>query len=203
VTFTNMATLFGAMAVLAAVPSVSVLAVSARSATLGFAHGACTAMGIVVGDLWFILLAMFGLALLAEMTDGLFFLIKFLGGTYLIWLGISLWMSRTEVSKLKGANHSSLISSFMAGLFITLGDQKAVFFYLGFLPAFVDLSTLSYLDAGLVMAITILAVGGVKLGYAYAAHRAGASIAIKSGKTMSIAAASIMIAAGIFVVMTA
>src|SRR5690606_15721683 len=100
-----MATLFGAMAVLAAVPSVSVLAVSARSATLGFAHGACTAMGIVVGDLWFILLAMFGLALLAEMTDGLFFLIKFLGGTYLIWLGISLWMSRTEVSKLKGANH--------------------------------------------------------------------------------------------------
>lgn len=202
-TFTNMAMLFGAMAVLAAVPSVSVLAVSARAATLGFAHGACAALGIVVGDLWFILLAMFGLALLAEMTDGLFFLIKYLGGTYLIWLGISLWMSRTEVLKLKGTNRSSLISSFMTGLFITLGDQKAVFFYLGFLPAFVDLSTLSYLDAGLVMAITILAVGGVKLVYAYAAHRVGACITIKSGKTMSIAAAGVMIAAGIFVVMMA
>ncbi|BBA34367.1 lysine exporter protein [Methylocaldum marinum] len=199
-TFTNMATLFGAMAVLAAVPSVSVLAVSARSATHGFAHGACTAMGIVVGDLWFNLLAMLGLALLVEMTDGLFILIKYLGGTYLIWLGISLWRSRTKVSDFNDATRSSLLSSFMAGLLITLGDQKAVFFYLGFLPAFVDLSALSYSDAGLVMAITVVAVGGVKLGYAYAAHRAGTRITIRGGKTMSIAAAGVMIAAGIFLV---
>lgn len=62
----NAGALFAAMAVLAAVPSTSVLAVSARSASAGIAHGALVAMGVVVGDILFILLAIFGLALLAE-----------------------------------------------------------------------------------------------------------------------------------------
>ena len=57
----------------------------------------------------------------------------------------------------------------MTGLLVTLGDQKAVVFYLGFLPAFIELGTLSHPDIGAVLASAVLAVGGVKLGYAYAA----------------------------------
>lgn len=75
-TLGNWLALFGAMAVLAAVPSVSVLAVAARSVSDGFAHGAATAMGVVVGDVLFILLALFGLALLAEAMGDLFFLVE-------------------------------------------------------------------------------------------------------------------------------
>lgn len=81
----SMVALFGAMAVLAAVPSVSVLAVSARAAAFGFIHGAFTAMGIVAGDIVFILLAIFGLALLVEALGGMFFLIKYVGGVKLAY----------------------------------------------------------------------------------------------------------------------
>jgi len=55
VTFGNWIALFGAIAVLAAVPSMSVLTVAARSVSAGFAHGAAAAMGVVVGDVLFIL----------------------------------------------------------------------------------------------------------------------------------------------------
>ncbi|HRQ05881.1 MAG TPA: LysE family transporter, partial [Nitrosomonas halophila] len=64
--FNSILALFVAMSVLAAVPSVSVLAVSAKSASFGFVHGACTVAGIVLGDIFFILFVVFGLALLVE-----------------------------------------------------------------------------------------------------------------------------------------
>lgn len=49
--------LFGAMVSLAAMPGVSVPTVTARSAASGFVHGAFTALGIVVDDIVFILVA--------------------------------------------------------------------------------------------------------------------------------------------------
>jgi len=45
---------------------------------------------------------------------------------------------------------------------ITLGDQKAILFYLGFFPAFLDLKAISALDAVIVLAITVVTVGGAK-----------------------------------------
>jgi threonine/homoserine/homoserine lactone efflux protein len=88
------------MIVLAIVPSVSVLAVTARAAAFGFSHGLFTALGIVVADILFILVAVYGLALIAEMMGDQFRLIQYLGAAYLIWLGISLWRAdvKTRVS---------------------------------------------------------------------------------------------------------
>ena len=56
----SMVALFTSMLILAAIPSVSVMTVTARSATAGFTHGAMTGLGIVVGDV--ILMAMIGYA---------------------------------------------------------------------------------------------------------------------------------------------
>jgi len=50
------------MALLAALPSASVALVITRSATLGVANGIAVSAGIVLGDLIFILLAIFGLS---------------------------------------------------------------------------------------------------------------------------------------------
>ena len=198
-TFGSSVTLFGAMVVLALVPSISVLAVTTRSAASGFIHGVSTTAGIVVGDVFFIILAIFGLSVLADTLGSLFVLVNYLGGTYLIWLGITLWRSRPEAVEEGGVTESSLWSSFLAGLFITLGDQKAILFYLVFFPAFVDLSALSYLDAGLIILIAIIAVGGVKLAYAFMADRARLLFKRSDAiKRINIAAGTIMIAVGMF-----
>ena len=140
-----------AMLVLAAMPSVSVLAVVSRSVALDVRHGIATALGIVAGDVVFIAMAIVGMTVLAAWAESLFAAIQLLGGVYLIWLGLTLWRGRPASAEApEMAEGNSLGASFMVGLLITLADQKAVLFYLGFFPAFVDLATISVPEALLV-----------------------------------------------------
>lgn len=192
--------LFAAMAVLALTPSVSVLTVTARAAAAGFLHGALTALGIVAADILFILLAVFGLALLTEAMGPWADLIGYAGGVYLVLLGAMAWRGRKAAATAREARPASLFSSFMAGLMLTLGDQKAVLFYLGFLPAFLDLSAITGPDIAVLVAVTVIAVGGVKLGYAWAADRAGSIIGPKAGEIMGMIAAAVMVAVGMFLI---
>lgn len=199
-TFSSIVALFSAMVVLAAIPSVSVLAVSTRAATCGFIHGVFTTIGIVLGDIIFIIIAIWGLSFLAETMGGLFGLIKYLGGAYLIFLGIGLCRLKARNLETEEVVKSSLLSSFLTGLFITLGDQKATLFYLGFFPAFVDLSQVSWVDTGIIIAIATLAVGSVKLIYAFMANKARLMISSKITKGLNIAAGCVMIIVGVFLI---
>lgn len=202
-TFSNIAAMFGVMVVGALIPSVSVLAVSARSAASGFIHGVFTALGIAIGDIIFILIAIFGLSVLAERMGSLFVLIKYLGGAYLIWLGVALWRAKSQAVETEGIIESSLLASFLAGLLITLVDQKAILFYLGFLPAFLDLSAMSYLDTGIIIVMAVVAVS-TKLVYAFMADRASQIFKSTSAiKKINIAAGSVMIVVGVFLLVKA
>ncbi len=97
-------------------------------------------IGIVVADILFILIAVYGLALIAGMMGEQFRLIQYIGAAYLIWLGISLWRADAKARAAETCDSRPGLSSFLTGLLITLGDQKAILFYLGFFPAFIDLS---------------------------------------------------------------
>jgi threonine/homoserine/homoserine lactone efflux protein len=188
------------MVVLAAIPSVSVLAVSTRSATFGLWHGLFTSIGIVTGDIIFILIAIGGLSLLAAKIGSLLILIKYFGAAYLIFLGIGLCRVKPKDIESEVIAQSSLWSSFLTGLFITLADQKATLFYLGFFPAFLDVTKISFIDTGIIIAITIVAVGGVKLIYALIASRARLVIRTSVSKRLNLLAGCVIIAVGIFLV---
>jgi threonine/homoserine/homoserine lactone efflux protein len=190
--------LLGTMTVLAIVPSVSVMAVTARAAAFGFTHGLFTTLGIVFADILFILVAIYGLALIAEMMGDQFRLIQYIGAAYLIWLGISLWRADAKAQTSDSLRQSSWSSSFLTGFLITLGDQKAILFYLGFFPAFIDLSVMTPVDTLIIVLIAILSVGGAKLVYAFLADRA--CLMFKNSRALhgiNILAACIMIAVGI------
>ncbi|MEM8828576.1 MAG: LysE family translocator [Cyanobacteria bacterium P01_G01_bin.19] len=198
----NIAALFGAMVVLAAIPSLSVFTVVSIALSSGFMCGTMAAIGIVVGDIIFIVLAIYGLSAIASTEiDTLLFLLKYFGGIYLICLGIILAKSKPQSNSLEEISESSLLSSFLSGLLITLGDQKAIFFYVSFFPAFVDLHSLSKWDSIIILGTAIVAVGGVKLSYVYLAERARAVLnnpQIK--KTINFIAAVIMVGAGFFLI---
>ncbi len=166
-------TLFGIMVVLAVMPSTSVALVVTRSATLGVGNGIAVAAGIVLGDLVFILLAILGLSVVAETMGSLFLLIKFLGAIYLLWFGFSLLktQSNTTITVNKSRSKGSLFASFLAGFFLTLGDVKAIVFYVSLLPVFIDLSTLQMTEILIVILVTVVSVGGVKVLYALSATR--------------------------------
>ena len=177
--------LTAAMVILAALPSVSVLAVTSRAASHGFRHGAAAALGIVLADILFILLAIFGLAALAGALGEWMLLVRVAGALYLAWLAWLLWRAAGGVTASGHADTASLWASFSAGLFSTLGDQKALLFYFGFFPAFLDLEALSWTDAFWVSLVALLAVGGVKLLYAALAARAGRLLGASGGRWLN------------------
>ncbi len=216
--FSSMLALFGALLVLAALPSLSVLTVVARTTAAGFWQGAVTALGIVVGDVVFIWVAIYGLSAIATTLGGLFFLVKYLGAAYLMVLGVALWRSNSRCSR--GSNLTELetrdaggggldvkssrsvwLSSFLSGLLLTLGDQKAILFYMGFFPAFLDLTQVSLREAWGIVAIAILAVGGVKLVYAYLASQARLLFQNpRATQVLNQIAGSLMIGTGIYLI---
>jgi len=197
----GMAALFGAMALLAAVPSVSVLIVSARAASAGFGHGALAAAGIVAADILFILLALFGLALLAEVLGDAVIWLRYAAALWLAWLAFGLLRAGAAPGP-EAPPRPTRLSSFMAGFLLTLGDQKAILFYLGFFPAFLDLAAMTAADAIAIVLIAIVAVGGVKLAWAFAAARTGGIVGAKAGRALNLAAAAMLAAVALWLAVT-
>lgn len=194
----SLTALFGTMLILAIVPGPSDFAVVARSIASGFRHALLMVSGILLADFLFIVLAIYGLAAAAESLGSLFAIVKYLCGAYLIGLGISSLRSRPQalgISKIKGF---SQFSSFLSGLLITLSDPKAILFYMGLFPAFVDLASLSAAEIIVIMLIATVTVGGVKTGYAYLAERAKLFFEHPRAKrTLDVAAGGVLIGTGI------
>lgn len=160
------------MMALAATPSTSVALVLTRSAASGVAAGAAVAVGIVLGDLLFVCLALLGMGALAESLSGTFYWVRLVCGGYLIYLGWCCWRAVPQPANRRvTATPGGLWRDTLTGLLITLADVKAIVFYASLFPAFVDLSRMTLQGLSVVMVITLMAVGGTKLAYAYGANR--------------------------------
>jgi threonine/homoserine/homoserine lactone efflux protein len=194
----DMFALFGIMACLAALPSSSVALVIVHSTTVSLRSGLAVSLGIVAGDLLFAVLAIVGMTGLAEALGSFFIMLRYCAAAYLLWLGVGLIRSAASdalTSEFPVAR--TLHGSFLAGFLLTLGDVKAILFYASLFPAFIDLANLSAGDMAIIMAITALAVGGVKVLYALSARR----VALKAGrsrwkKPAQMATGSLMVGAG-------
>ena len=190
-----------ALGLLGLSPGPAWAAVVATSLGRGFRPAAAMAVGIAAGDVLFLLLAVSGLALLAEALGSLFVLVKLAGAGYLVWLGVRLWRrppgapvvpepgaavtaapcapsgapdGAHGVDPAHGAagRHRVLgpvLGPALGGFALTLGNPKVIAFYLGFLPAFIDLPALTAGDVGLVAATTFAIIAGMLAGYAGAA----------------------------------
>ncbi len=171
-TLLDLFTLFLILVVLAAIPSSSVALVVTRSATCGLNHGIAVSIGVVVGDLIFAALALLGLAALSHWLGAFFTIIKYLAACYLIFYGISLLRHSRHPGYQAGETRKPhLPVSFTAGLLLTLGDIKAIFFYASFFPVFIKISSLSAADVVLLTIVMVVAIGGVKIAYAVLASK--------------------------------
>ncbi|TQV70605.1 LysE family translocator [Exilibacterium tricleocarpae] len=187
---------------LAAIPSSSVALVVVRSATRNVPNGIAAALGIVTGDLIFVLMAILGLSALSEATGAFFAIIRYIAAGYLIWFGIGLVRSlslpgprKTETAK------GGLVASFVSGLALTLGDIKAILFYASLFPTFVDMALLETSDIVTITAITLFAVGGIKIAYAFAAKAVvSSSRGFVYGRFVRAGTGGLMIGAGTYFV---
>ena len=164
--------LIGAMFLLAASPGPGVFATISRAIASGFVNASLLVVGIVVGDIIFLLLVIYGLNFISQVLGEFFILVKYIGGIYLIYIGYKIWTSMVSPYEIVGNNELSWKTNFFSGLLITLSNPKVIIFYLGFLPAFMNLKILTIIDIVIASIIISITVASVLLSYAYMATRA-------------------------------
>ena len=98
-----------------------------------------TVAGGAVGFVAVIALSMLGIGALLQASASALLVLKWVGGAYLVWLGIQLWrappLQLQPSADTPFARRSQL---FRQGLFAAVSNPKALLFYGAFLPQFLD-----------------------------------------------------------------
>ena len=89
------------------------------------------------GILFHVLAATFGLTLLIQTSETAFYIIKFIGATYLIWLGIKVLRARNLFS-LEPAKKQPFKVIFSTGFLSAALNPKPGMFVLAFIPQFIN-----------------------------------------------------------------
>jgi threonine/homoserine/homoserine lactone efflux protein len=158
-------------------------------------------VGSVVGDLILMTLSAFGLALAAQALGSLFLAVKLAGAAYLLYLGSRYWTAKVDDAPT--APPADARQSFVTQLAITLGNPKAVVFFVALLPNVVDLKRLDLSGYLALSAATLVLIPAVELSYAAGASRfQGALTSPKARTRLNRSAAVLMTGAGIGVALT-
>jgi len=191
----------GAIFLLAISPGPGLLAVISKSISSGFKEASLMVAGIVTGDLIFLNFAIFGLSSLSTMEEDFFSVLKYLGGAYLVYLGIETIISTQNKNSLftKNSSYASSLGSYFTGLAITLSNPKVILFYLGFLPSFMDMSRIAKLDILIISIVIAFVLGAVMIVYAYMASNAFGSFA--NHKTARVVSGLGLIGVGLFILL--
>lgn len=163
----------GALAIAAAIPGPGVTALVARALGSGFRSSLFMAFGLLLGDLIYLTAVVLGLALVAQTFGAVFLIVKWLGVVYLAWLAWTFWttgITPETVEAKKGAG--GFMSSFLAGLAVTLGNPKTMIFYLALTPTLVDLRTITLSDYAVLAALTVAVLLVVLVPYLVLAAKA-------------------------------
>ena len=187
-----------ALFVMVITPGPGVLACVSRGLSSGYRKAIFVVLGIITGDLIFVSMALFGLSAIAELMGGFFTVVRYLGAAYLIWLGCRTWTSKVNTNQPHHQKDSSPTACYLGGLSLTLGNPKAIVFYLSILPAFLDLKRIAALDIAITLTIVLFTLTTVLLTYSVIAARFG--MIYKSSRALrniSRCSGSAMIAAGV------
>lgn len=146
----------GALALAAAIPGPGVTALVARALGSGFRSSLAMSFGLILGDLTYLTAVVLGLAFLAQ-TFGLVFLaIKWFGVAYLAWLAYSFWTGGISAETVEAKkSRGGMVSAFLSGLTVTLGNPKTMIFYVAITPTIVDLKAITLSDYAILAAVTI------------------------------------------------
>ncbi len=200
-TFETILLLAIACLVAMASPGPGIFALVSRTLISGLRHNLGFIAGIVAGDLVFVIFAMTGLAVLAAEYREIFVLVRLAACLYLIYLGIRLWVAHrneTHSAEVKATLPPSHFKGFMGGLTLTLSNPKVIIFYVGILPAIIDLESISLADGVVVSCVVATVLTFVLFAYASAATRGrGLLTTPRALKWTGRSAGTVMIGAGV------
>ena len=155
-TFLDLALYVLAVLILFLTPGPVWIALLARSMSGGFQAAWPLALGVAVGDAIWPILAILGVSWLVNEIDGVMALLRFsatliflIMGTFLIFKGDR---NLGENSRL---TRPGISAGLAAGIFVILGNPKAIIFYMGVLPSFFDLKDITGLDIVAIVSVSV------------------------------------------------
>jgi len=185
--------------IFAITPGPGVFALIARSLVSGARPCISLALGMAVSDVVYLILACFGLAVIAEQWSGLFMVLRIVGAFYLLYLGWKMWIASPDTSLQNTIDDGTftVVKGLLQGFLISASNPKVIFFYIAFLPTIMDLGSLTPSDIVLASGITLL---GLMMGLMTIAICAASArrffTSAKAVKGLNRASGGIMIGAG-------
>lgn len=138
----------------------------ARGMSGGFHAAWPLAVGVAVGDILWPLLAILGVAWVVSMFDDFMLILRWVACITFIVMGWLVIQHRNKtISTDNRLTRPGMWGGFVAGLIVILGNPKAILFYMGVLPGFFDLNSLTVADIALIciMSMSVPLVGNVFL----------------------------------------
>ncbi|MGH3391769.1 MAG: LysE family translocator [Actinomadura sp.] len=120
------------------VPGPAVLYVVSQGVRHGSRAGITAVLGIHVGTLAQLVVAIVGLSWLLVASSLAFTAVKYLGAAYLVYLGVRALLSRERAGMVEVGGPKSARRLFGEGVLVNLLNPKIALFFLAFLPQFVD-----------------------------------------------------------------
>ena len=194
----------GALAVLFMTPGPVWVGLIARSLSGGFNAAWPLAMGVVIGDVLWSLLAIFGITWILSLYGDILEILKWVAAAVFILMGVAVIRS---ADKTIGADSSltrpGMWAGFVAGLAVILGNPKAILFYMGMLPGFFDLTGLTVWDVAAIVGLSALIPLVGNLGMAVFIDRARRLVSSPTAlRRMNLSAGVLLILVGLVIPFT-
>jgi threonine/homoserine/homoserine lactone efflux protein len=133
-----------------------------RSIAQGRAAGIASAFGITVGSIFHTGMAAVGLSAILATSAVAFTAIKLIGGAYLIFLGIKMFLERaSELGWPAHFRRSTTAAAFRQGILTNVLNPKVALFFLAFLPQFIDPASSAKVPAFILLGLTFVTTGTI------------------------------------------
>ena len=127
----------GALFVLFMTPGPVWVGLIARAMSGGFRSAWPLAMGVVVGDVLWSVLAVLGVSWIVNQYGGFLTGIKYVACVTFLFMGYMVIKNADKsINSDSRLTRPGMLAGFVAGLAVILGNPKAILFYMGMLPGF-------------------------------------------------------------------
>jgi len=146
----------GALVILFFTPGPVWVALTARALSGGMAAAWPLAVGVMLGDALWPLLAILGVAWVVSVFAGFMAVLKWVAAGVFVLMGAALIRHADRRSGSDSRlTRPGVWAGFAAGLAVILGNPKAILFYMGVLPGFFDLTQVTAPDIAAVVAVSM------------------------------------------------
>ena len=141
----------GALLILFLTPGPVWVALTARALSGGFNAAWPLALGVVVGDVLWPLLAILGVTWVLSVFADFMLVLRWVASLTFVVMGALLIRNADKsIASDSRLTRPGAWAGFLAGLAVILGNPKAILFYMGVLPGFFDLRALTLADIAVI-----------------------------------------------------